>query len=1167
MACRYTYKGKTYSAAEFIRLLSDMAPADAAQYMPGVESVPKAPLVGSTQQWMTVAFKRMVRWAAENGFDRLAWTTGEQQAERYDLSKRVGEIQYNDDDRLIVRDLNGSVIYNKTTPEPELAGVIGKDTADRLLEQESVRDTDGPSVGAKKRVIGGENLKMGGSGMRKFYDEMVPALAKEYGKRFGVKPSYAIIAASTPTERAFKAKQPMAFPDTIRVHALDINEAMRDSALEGQGLFRMDPADRENDGLNSMAPAPATAFDGYTLPTWQLGSYLSSEAGKRVAGYKAAIASGTDKLRTVMQDYFHPIRKVQDAIRASGGTIDESSDVYGREELYYGRTGDQLELLENEHVKPLVAALVRSGVSQEDLELYLYAKFAPKRNARIASINEKFPDGGSGMTNADAAQVLADFDAAGQTEKLESLAKRVRDLNAQRISTLEDGGLLSSEEAQLWREEPDYVPLKGIAVKEDASAEDGVGPTRMKTGSGFSIGGREAHRALGRESRASDLIANTIAQVEQAIIRAEKNRVAQSLLRLAKANPNPALWTVDVVPEKPQLTPGGEVTYRKDNLHQQHDNVVSVKVDGEQHFVTFKDDRLGAAMKNLGTAKTGAFLRAFASVNRFLSLTRTMLAPEFVIANFARDIQTAIVNLNDKSVATTKTNNGDGTVTERSHNLARKTVSPGNLASAMKAMYQRNRGTAAVEEWDILANEFAEDGGMTSFVGQRTVEEQQSKIEGLLADARGGNKAAVKKIVRTAYEWIEDANGAVENATRLSAYKAAREAGMTRDAAARLAKNLTVNFNRKGQLGPVMNSLYLFYNAGMQGSQRFLHAMRSPAVRNIMAATAVAGYALAMYNRAAGGEDDDGEDKWDKIPKWEKARNLIFMHPGGDGYTKIPLPYSYNLPFLAGTQMENAVGGKAEISDAAAGIAEALLAAFNPIGDIDLKGDSAQAMAKMVAPTAVEPALDIAFNRNFFGSPINPERSPYDKVPEPDSQLVFPGTNPGVAALADLLNTATGGDKLRPGMIDVSPGSMVYLFDYATGGTGGFVERVVTSVALAMRGEPVPLRTIPFLRVVQGELSDRRVTDTFYRVRDDVELKIELSKIGPHDNERDTADANMGRKMEGLLKATDHQLAKLRAVRKAAKAADKKDQVKAIEEQMRVLQLRFNTVYFDALPD
>lgn len=904
------------------------------------------------------------------------------------------------------------------------------------------------------------------------------------------------------------------------------------SATGNSGAF--DP--REQSFLGRAAPSPSQAFNGFTLPSWELGQHLTGQAGARMAEYRSAAAAGGDKLRTVLQDYFLPIRRVQEAIQRTGNEITEDQDVYTREELYYGRTGEQLRQLEEDHVKPLVKAMVDAKIEQADLELYLYAKFAPQRNARIASINPKMPDGGSGMTNADAAQILADFDAAGMTPRLQRLAKRVRDMNDIRLRVLEEGGLLSAEEAELWRSEPDYVPLKGFADAKD----DGQEPTVLRTGGGFSIGGREAHRALGRRTRAADLLANTVAQVEQAIIRAEKNRVAQALYRLVKANPNDAMWELDATEIKPAFDKAtGEVVYRR----APEPNAAMVKVDGREHRIVLRDPRLIEAMRNMGAAKTGAFLRSFASINRFLSLTRTMLAPEFVLANFARDIQTAAVNLSG----------------EQSAAMAAKVVK--NVPQAVRALLRHNFGGAGGGRWQMLAKQLAEDGGFTSFVGQQAVEEQQDRIVDLLDEAKGGTKAAIKKLVRGTFDAIQNVNGAVENATRLAAYSAALDAGMSRQKAASIAKNLTVNFNRKGQVGPVMNSLYLFYNASIQGTQRFLRAMRTPVVQGIMASTAVLGYTLAMWNRAMAGEDDDGEDKWDKIPDWEKSRNLIILKPDG-GIIKIPLPYSYNLPFVIGQQMEAMTNGRKSPLQGSLAVAETILTSFSPVGDIDLQGDSAIAATKLAAPTAIDPFVDIAVNRNFFGGPINPERSPFDKVKDPDSAMAFPATNPGAVWLAKALNRMTGGDDLRSGLVDVSPGSMVYVFDYLTGGTGGFVERTATAATLALSGKDVPVAKVPFVRVFAGELSDRRATDTFYRVRDDVNLKIEMGKVKGLVDPEDRRDIAIGRRLAPLLRTTERQLKTLRDRRKIAQAAGRDALVEQIKLREIALQTAFNRRYF-----
>jgi hypothetical protein len=895
---------------------------------------------------------------------------------------------------------------------------------------------------------------------------------------------------------------------------------------------------------SSVPPGQMQSFNGWTIPSDKLADHLAAAAGNRIAAYKSVAGAKSDTLRGLFQDYFLPVKRVQEGILSHGGQITEDADVYGREELYYGRTGEQLRQLEEDHVKPLVREMTRQGISQQDLELYLYAKFAPDRNARIAAINPKMPDGGSGMTNADAAQIMADFQAQGLTTKLDALSQRVQAMNKVRLDALENGGLVDPTAVQMWRSEANYVPLKGLAqgVKDDTG-------TRLPVGGGFSVGGKEAWRALGRKSRATDILANTVAQTEQAIIRAEKNRVAQALLKLATDNPNDKLWSVDKTISKPTFDKAtGEVKYNNSAVEP---NAVIAKVGGEEHRINLYDKRLLESVKNMGAAKVGAILRAFSSVNRFLSLTRTTLAPEFVLSNFARDLETAAVNLGG----------------EQSAALAAKTVRDTPLA--IKAVWGLRRGKLPGGEWGRWAKEFADNGALTSFVAQRTVEEQQKKIQSLLKESQAGVAGSSRRLIRATMDLIEDTNGAVENGVRLSSYANARRQGMSAQEAARLAKNLTVNFNRKGSAGAAINAMYLFYNASIQGSHRFLSAMKSPKVRATMAATALLGFGLGFHNRMVGGKDDDGEDKWDKVQDWEKARNLIIMHSDGST-TKIPLPYTYNLPFLLGNEMADMVFGKKEPSSGAANMLNAMIDAFNPVGNVDFKGDMTEQVAKLSTPSVAAPFLDLALNKNHFGGPILPEQNPYAKVPDPDSERYFPSTNPAAVAFARELNRITGGNKVKPGAIDISPASMTYVFDYLTGGTGSFFDRVGTAVGLAAKGEPVPSSKIPFARVFMGNLDDNRVNDTYYKARDDANQKFEEARLAAKPGGfTDATDAEkqemaLGRRLAGPLKTAEMQLKKVSDAMKYAKAQNDDDRVKELKDRQRQIMLRFNTVYFKA---
>lgn len=150
-----------------------------------ISKVPDMPF-RKTDQWLNLAARRMMRYAAENGFDRIAWTTGEQQVERFDLSKQVDEIRYEkvgENYAVGAIGKNGEVVYRSmNATSSELEDVIGKEITQKIVNNEG---EDGKVKGTK--VLSGENLKIGGSGMKAFYDRIVPSAMSKLGKPFGAK--------------------------------------------------------------------------------------------------------------------------------------------------------------------------------------------------------------------------------------------------------------------------------------------------------------------------------------------------------------------------------------------------------------------------------------------------------------------------------------------------------------------------------------------------------------------------------------------------------------------------------------------------------------------------------------------------------------------------------------------------------------------------------------------------------------------------------------------------------------------------------------------------------------------------------------------------------------------------------------------------------------------
>lgn len=169
-----------------------------------------------------------------------------------------------------------------------------------------------------------------------------------------------------------------------------------------------------------------------------------------------------------MQDKFQVLKAVQDSIRKSGGKLDDSNDAYLAEELFHGKAENDLNVMKERYVKPLAKLLAVYDIPQSALDEYLYARHAPERNAHIAKINPKMPDGGSGMTNAEAADIMDKVRRSGKQAQYDRLAGIVDDMLARRRELIRESGLEDDGVIDAWQKiYRHYVPLKG-------QDEDGV---------------------------------------------------------------------------------------------------------------------------------------------------------------------------------------------------------------------------------------------------------------------------------------------------------------------------------------------------------------------------------------------------------------------------------------------------------------------------------------------------------------------------------------------------------------------------------------------------------------------------------------------------------------------------------------------------------------------
>ena len=883
-----------------------------------------------------------------------------------------------------------------------------------------------------------------------------------------------------------------------------------------------------------------------------------------------------DWFKRKLQDKFAPIKDMQASIeKATGRELPEDQNAYRAEELFYGKTENDLNKMEKNHVKPLVDAMTNNNIDSAELDQFLIAKHARERNAHIASINPEMQDGGSGMTNAEADAILSRYEQEGKIRGLEAAASEVYKITQKRRELMRDAGLEDESLLDVWDATYEfYVPLKGYA-------EDSEGNSVAKTGSGFDIRGKESMRAMGRRTIAESPTAHAIQDLSATIIRSRKNEVGRTFLKMVEENPNPDIWEVftEDNPDTERRIVNGEVKENQPiDMRSRKDDYFSVKVDGESKYIKLKDKDglLMKAMKNMGPEQMNTFTRAMSEVTRWLSMVNTSLNPEFTVTNFTRDIQTALFNALAEQDLT------DGKVKDKA--IATKMIK--GSGKAVKSLWQHSAGK--LDEADPMykwIEEFLSDGAKTGYFDSKEVDKIGTDLADLLDMANGTNKGKLLKAKHKIGDFIENVNGGIENGVRLSAYIEAREAGVTREKAASFAKNLTVNFNRKGEIGTFLNSLYMFFNAAVQGNANFARAIITPKVDEVtgkkslnMAQKVAVGISLASFGWAAlmremAGDDEDDVPYWDKIPKGVRERNFIIPKTlwGGEPgeYVKIPLPYGYNIFYNLGDAAEAAINSDTRKSgDLAAEMALSVYASFVPLGS-PVGDNGAESIALVAAPTITKPIVELATNKNFFGGPIYRENNPYGAQLR-DSQMSMRSTGEAYKWMAGFMNDVVGDGRSykvndENPWYDVSPDSIEHLVEFSLGGLYRFGSRIYDNVAKSAQGGELESTDIPFARQLNGKVQPYADITQFYDARQQLKnIDAEMDSLRGKERIEFRKEYGDKLRLQSLMSSLDKRMKQLRKQRdrveinESLSYEEKEKRLQKIEDQMKTTAARFN---------
>lgn len=491
------------------------------------------------------------------------------------------------------------------------------------------------------------------------------------------------------------------------------------------------------------------------------------------------------------------------------------------------------------------------------------------------------------------------------------------------------------------------------------------------------------------------ILAHIAMQREAALTRGEKNHVVKKLYLMAAQNPDDEYWQIDAPPEIKTIdSRTGFVRTMVDPAYKHLPHVVMVRIGGRDQAIVFNEHnkeavRLAQAMKNLDIDDLHVVLGLAAKGTRWFASVNTQFNPVFGLINFARDVQAGLLNLSTTELA------------------GQEKAVASKIPTAMRAIYRERRGKAGTNQaWTSLWDEFQDVGGTTGYRDMFT--DAKDRAKGLADELRAMDRGQASKAAHAVVDWLSDYNETMENAVRLAAYKVALDQGMSRERAASLAKNLTVNFNRKGRQAREIGALYAFFNAAVQGTVRMAETLKGPMGRRIMYGGVLLGAVNALIGMAAmGGGDDDEPDRWEQVPEFIKERSIV-IPLGRQDYLSIPLPLGFHvLPNVGRLAVEFALGGADKTAGRQLGkLLQVLADAFNPLG-------GSQNLGQMVAPTVIDPVVALMQNRDWTGKPIYRENNnPLD--PQPGHKMAKDSASTPSRAIAEAINKVTGGTDWRP---------------------------------------------------------------------------------------------------------------------------------------------------------
>ena len=837
--------------------------------------------------------------------------------------------------------------------------------------------------------------------------------------------------------------------------------------------------------------------------------------------FEAPIPSALDTFAYNFLDKQHDMRSVIDEIqKVRGELVKEQVDPYLKNESFISRKAAREENFVDNSIMPIVQEMYKNKVSILEVEEYMHNRHAEERNIQVAKINPSLPDGGSGITTANALKYLTEI-PENKLKIYNKIAKMFDGVVDDTQKILVDSGAETQKTINDWNNTYEYyAPLQ----REDLDfINHGVG-----NGGGLGSRGSFSKRAFGSTKNVANILQNIVLQHKRAIDRAERIRVGKSLMGLVLTNPNPNFWipvnpnaiksikkfkeevqslgisaenaeNMLQEPKSPSIDKEtGLVKYAVNPAMRSMDNVFPVRINGQDWFIIFNPSderamRMVRSLKNLDVEKLGIFLGTAGMVTRWISAINTQYNPIFGAFNFGRDVGTGLLQLSTTELA-------------GQQSKVRKSIMP-----ALAAIFKEQRGwnkskdvldkdELTPQEWRDLYHRYRLAGGKTgisaNFTQQKTRLEKLEKgwgIKGLLSVRATTDEISLldKKLAEMdrgkimagahyLFDYLSDYNEAMENAVRLATFKVAvLDNNMSDDKGASLAKNVTVNFDKKGAVVPKLQAWYSFINPGIRGAVLVKNVLTGPKGKIIIAGGIGLGIMQALLLFAAGFDDDDP-------PEFVKSKAFVIPTGGGKYFVMYP-PYPPGFSMLPGIGRmlteaflikSKAMKSQESASDKIFDILPMMFDSLNPLG--------IGATWQQLMPTPLDPIANVIVNKDAFGRPIAKTDRPGEETPGYErSRDSASSISKGIAYFLNW-SSSPSGTLYTKGKISPTADQLDYFAEQYFGGVFREMVKAGESIGAKVKGEEQPMYRVPLAGKFFGETKTPAATSS--RFYDNIEI-------------------------------------------------------------------------------